>query len=78
MDPQQISSDLDFDQKKSQMDLALGFQSLTTSTVSIPNMGLMVRKGQASLGKAGNCFPFCTLVLFCVSLLISLTKHIHM
>ena len=29
------------------MDLALGLQSLTTSTVSIPNMGLMVRKDQA-------------------------------
>ena len=29
------------------MDLALGLQGLTTSTVSIPNMGLMVRKDQA-------------------------------
>ena len=54
----------EFDQGFFQMDLALGLQSLTTSTASIPNMGLMVRRGASELG--GEC---------CISLLFIFSRY---
>ena len=54
------------------MDLALGLQSLTTSTVSIPNMGLMVRKGQVQTGEDWRLFFLLFFVSNCISISISL------